>query len=162
MTKIYRPQSIFSVGSEIRRKISNFIHFDFAFRGFRFSEAGGSNLCREGSFTFPLSHNYKFTNKKKRHLTVSNIVKCLYFSGFAVILPLPFVSIKQFSFQFFLPHSLPASLRIHCAWPCPCRIFPCPHITLHIPSRIVSISENSSSEMMPFWSMDSATERDIR
>ena len=98
MMKIYRPQSIFSVRSEIRRKISNFIHFDFAFRGFRFSEAGGSNLCREGSFTFPLSHNYKFTNKKKRHLTVSNIVKCLYFSGFAVILPLPFVSIKQFSF----------------------------------------------------------------
>ena len=90
MMKIYRPQSIFSVRSEI--------HFDFAFRGFRFSEAGGSNLCREGSFTFPLSHNYKFTNKKKRHLTVSNIVKCLYFSGFTVIRFMPFVSIKRFSF----------------------------------------------------------------
>lgn len=99
MMKIYRPQSIFSVRSEIRRKISNFIHFDFAFRGFRFSEAGGSNLCRKGSFTFPLSHNYKFANKKKRHLTVSNIVKCLYFSGFAAILLFPFVSIKRFSFR---------------------------------------------------------------
>ena len=53
----------------------------------------------EGSRTSPLSHNYRFTDKKKRHLAVSNIVKCLYFSGFAAILFFPFVSIKRFSFQ---------------------------------------------------------------
>ena len=43
MMKIYRPQSIFSVRSEIRRKISNFIHFDFALGGFNFPIQGIRN-----------------------------------------------------------------------------------------------------------------------
>ena len=66
--------------------------------GFRFSEVGGANFCGEGSRISPFSHNFKITPKKKRHLTVSNIVKCLYFSGFTVIRFMPFVSIKRFSF----------------------------------------------------------------
>ncbi len=38
--------------------------------------------------------------KRKRHLTVSNIAKCLYFCGFPDILFIPFVSIKRFTFPY--------------------------------------------------------------
>ena len=74
-------------------------HFDFAFRGFKFLETEGSNFCGEGSCT-NTSPAYATTPiKRKRHLTLSNIAKCLYFCGFSDILFLSFVSIKRFSFR---------------------------------------------------------------
>lgn len=48
----------------------------------RFSET-------EISFRFSISNNYRIISKKKRHLTVFNIAKCLYFSVFSANLPFP-------------------------------------------------------------------------
>ncbi|MDE7322536.1 MAG: hypothetical protein K2N73_07335, partial [Lachnospiraceae bacterium] len=87
------------------------IPFDFAFRGFKFLETEGSNFCGEGSCT-NTSPAYGTTPiKRKRHLTVSNIAKCLYFCGFPDILFLPFVSIKRVLF----PSVLPWNSR-RCLW----------------------------------------------
>lgn len=99
MMKMYRPQSIFSVELETRHKNLQFNTFRFFLKGVQIFRSRGVQIYAGRVHTplhFPRTAHSQ--TKKRRHLAISNITKCLYFSGFLAILSLPFVSNLQFTF----------------------------------------------------------------